>query len=85
MGPNAESFKDGIALRVLDGGPIEDEIFLEEILELGVFEELLTEQFTAPSGVGREVEEDFFVFRLSDRHSFVDSALEKDLGRSQRG
>jgi hypothetical protein len=83
MGPDAEFLEDGIALRVLNGGPEGDEIFLEEILEFGVFEELLTEQFTAPSGVGREIEDDFFVFGLGLGHGFVQGALEKDLGRSQ--
>jgi len=85
VGLDAESFEDGVALRVLNGGPEEDEVLLEEILEFGVFEELLTEQFAAPSGVGREVEEDFFVFGLGPGHGFVHGALEKDLGRSQRG
>jgi hypothetical protein len=83
MGLDAESLEDGIALRVLNGSPEDDEILLEEILEFGVFEELLTEQFAAPSSVGREVEEDFFVFGLGLGHGFVHSALEKDLGRSE--
>jgi len=83
MGLDAESLEDGIALRVLNGSPEDDEILLEEILEFGVFEELLTEQFAAPSGVGREVEEDFFVFGLGLGHGFVHGTLEKDLGRSE--
>jgi hypothetical protein len=85
MALDAEFLEDGIALRLLNGGPENDEILLEEILEFGVFKKLLTEQSAAPSGVGREVEQDFFVFGLGRGHGFVQGALEKDLGRSQRG
>jgi hypothetical protein len=83
VGLNAEFFVNGIALGILRSGPENDEILCQEILELGIFEKLLTEQYTTPSGVGREVEEDFFVFGLGCGHGFVQGALEKDLGRSE--
>jgi hypothetical protein len=83
MGPDAEFLEDGIALGVLSDGPKNDEILCQEILKLGVFEKLLTEQYTAPSGVGCEIEEDFFVFDLGFGHDFVQGALKKDLGRSE--
>jgi hypothetical protein len=80
MGLDTEFFEDGVAFRLLNGGPENDETLLKEILELGVFEELLTEQFATPSGVGREVEENFFVFGLGRGKGFVQGALEIDLG-----
>jgi len=83
MGPDAEFLEDGVALGVLSNGPKNYEILCQEILKLGVFEKLLTEQYTAPSGVRSEVEEDFFVFGLGLGYGFVQSALEKDLGRSE--
>jgi hypothetical protein len=85
MGPDAEFLEDSVALRILNGGPENDKTLLKEILEFGVFEELLTEQFAAPSRIGREVEENLFVFGLGRGHGFVQGALEKDLGRSHRG
>jgi hypothetical protein len=69
----------------LDDGLEQDEILGQIILEFGVFEELLTEQFAAPSGVGREVEEDFFVFGSGLSQGFVESALEEiALGKGRR-
>jgi hypothetical protein len=69
----------------LDDGLEQDEILGQIILEFGVFEELLTEQFAAPSGVGAEVEEDFFVFGSGLSQGFVESALEEiALGKGRR-
>jgi hypothetical protein len=70
--------------RLLNGSPENDEILVDKILEFGVFEELLTEQFAAPSGIGGKVEEDLFVFGSGFCDGFVQGAFEKDLGRSRR-
>jgi hypothetical protein len=85
VGLDAESLEDGVALRILNGGPEDDEIFCEEILEFGIFEKLLTEQYAAPSGVRHKIEENLFVCGLGLGHGFVQGAFEIDLGRSGGG
>ncbi len=55
----------------------EDEILGQVILILGVFEELLTEQFAGPSGVGVEVEEQLLSVGLGLGHGFVERSLEE--------
>jgi hypothetical protein len=69
----------------LDNGLEQDKILGQIILEFGVFEELLTEQFATPSGVGAEVEKDFFVFGSGLSQGLVESSLEEiALGKGRR-
>ena len=72
-----ELVEDGFSVGFLGRGLEQDEILGQEILILGVFEELLTEQFAAPSGVGVEVEEELLVLGLGLGERFVQGALEK--------
>jgi hypothetical protein len=55
--------------RFLGEDLIEDEILGQEVLELGIVVKLLTQQFTAPSGVGGKIEEKGLVidFGLGER------------------
>jgi hypothetical protein len=69
----------------LGNGPEDDEIRVEETLELGVLEKLLTQQFTAPSRVGVKIDKDFFVFGFCLGQGLVEGPGEEDLGRSRGG
>ena len=60
-GVDGELLEDDLALRLLGVDPVEHEVLGQEVLELGVVVELLTQQFTARSGVGRKIEEDQLV------------------------
>jgi len=69
----------------LTDGPKQDEIGVQEILELGIFIELLTQQFAAPSGVGVKIDENQLVIALGLGHGFIQGSLEPALGRGQGG
>jgi hypothetical protein len=69
----------------LRNSPEQDEISVQEVLELGIFVELLTQQFAGPSGVRIKVNEDQLVIALGLGHGFVQGSLEPALGRGQGG
>jgi hypothetical protein len=69
----------------LRNSPEQDEIGVQEVLELGIIIELLTQQFTAPSGVRIKINEDQLVIDLGLGHRFVQGSLEPALGRGQGG
>jgi hypothetical protein len=75
--PDAEFVEDGPSVGLLGCGLEEDEILGQVILILGVFEELLTEQFAAPSRIRVEIEEELLVLGLGFGQRFVESALEE--------
>ena len=62
-------------------GPDEDEIRVQEILELGIGVNLLTQQDAAPSATRVEIEKDELLFRLGLRDGLVDRPREPVLGR----
>jgi hypothetical protein len=61
--------EDELPGRFLGVDLIQDEILGQEVLELGVVVKLLTQQFTAPSGIGGKIEEEGLVigFGLGER------------------
>jgi hypothetical protein len=69
----------------LRNSPEQDEIGVQEVLELGIFIELLTQQFATPSGVRIKINEDQLVIALGLGHGFVQGSLEPALGRGQGG
>ncbi len=79
------SFVDGVAERISPAGAVDDEVFVQEFGVIGVFVELLDQQFTAPSTVGVEIDEDGFVFLLGQSQCFLERSLVNRgrLGRSQ--
>jgi hypothetical protein len=66
-----ELVEHDLALRFLRVNPVED-----EILELGVVVKLLTQQFTARSSVGVEIEEDQLVIDFGLGVRLVQGTLE---------
>jgi hypothetical protein len=46
---DAELAEDRFAGRLSPGGPVQDEVFFDELTELGIAVILLTQQFAAPS------------------------------------
>jgi hypothetical protein len=86
MGADAVLLENGVALGVLDEGLEDDEILAQEVRVNGAFDELLAEQFAAPSGVGAEVEEQELILGLGLAEGLVERSLEHDaLGRSRGG
>jgi hypothetical protein len=55
-------------------------MLVQEVLELGILEKLLTQQSTARSATRVEIEEDLLVFRPGLGHGFVEGALVPILG-----
>jgi hypothetical protein len=55
----------------LENGPEEHEIRIQKILEFGIFVELLTQQFTAPSGIGVKIDENQLVIALGFGYCLV--------------
>ena len=85
-GPNAELVENDFSVGFLGCGLEQDEILGQVFLILGVFEELLTEQFAAPSRIGVEIEEQLLVLGLGLGQGFVERALEEVvLGEGRRG
>jgi hypothetical protein len=84
--PDAEFVEDGLSVGLLGCGLEEDEILGQVILILGVFEELLTEQFAAPSRIRIEIEEQLLVLGLGLSQRFVEGTFKKVvLGESDGG
>jgi hypothetical protein len=71
-----ELVEHDLALRFLRVNPVEDEILGQEVLELGVVVKLLTQQFTARSSVGVEIEEDQLVIGFGLGVRLVQGTLE---------
>jgi len=65
----------------------QDEIVGQEVLELGVVVKLLTQQFTARSGVGGKIEEEGLVIGFGLGERLVQGSLEPHgvLGERRRG
>jgi hypothetical protein len=74
-----------LAVRFLGDGAEQDEILVQEILEFGIFVELLTQQFTAASGVGVKIDKDQLVIAFGLGRRFVQRSFEPALGGSHRG
>ena len=60
-----------LAVRFLGDGAEQDEILVQEILKLGIFVELLTQQFAARSGIGVKIDQDQLVIAFGFGHRFV--------------
>jgi hypothetical protein len=73
------------AVRFLGDGAEQDEILIQEILKLRIFVELLTQQFTARSGIGVKVDKDQLVIAFGFGHRFVQRSFEPALGGSHGG
>jgi hypothetical protein len=58
----------------------DDEIGFQEIFELGILVELLTQQYTPSSATAEEVDQDLLVFGLGLSQGLVECTLEKHLG-----
>jgi hypothetical protein len=84
-GPDAELVENDFSVRLLRRGLEQDEILGQVVLILGVFEELLTEQFAAPSRIGVEIEEQLLVLGLGLGQGFVERALEEVILGEGRG
>jgi hypothetical protein len=84
-GPDAELVENDFSVGLLGRGLEQDEILGQVVLILGVFEELLTEQFAAPSRIGVEIEEQLLVLGLGLGQGFVERALEKVVFGEGRG
>jgi len=84
-GPDLEPVEDGFPVGFLGGRLEEDEILGQVILILGVFEELLTEQFATPSGVGVEIEEKLLSLGLGLGHGLIERPFGEGIGRLGEG
>ena len=82
---DGEFFEERVPLFFIPVGTVEDEIFVQEVLEFWILVKLLTQQSAAPSTTREEIEEDPFVLALGLGHGLVDRALEPVLGRGERG
>jgi len=74
---------DGNGPGIVLAGAVEDEMPIQEILELGIFVELLTQQSAAPSAVREEIDQDVFSFGFGFSQSFVQRSPEPGLGSDQ--
>jgi hypothetical protein len=83
--PDAELVENDFSVGFLERGLEQDEILGQVVLILGVFEELLTEQFAAPSRIGVEIEEQLLVLGLGLGQGFVERALEEIILGEGRG
>jgi len=69
---DGESLKKRIPFFLIPVGAVEDEMFVQEILEFRILVKLLTQQSAAPSTTREEIEEDPFVLALGLGHGLVD-------------
>jgi len=60
-------------------GPVEDEIFGQKLMKLGIVVELLTQQYAASSATRVEIDQDQLFFALGLGNGLVHGPLEPDL------
>jgi hypothetical protein len=85
-GVDLEPVVDRVAVLVAAGGPVEDDVLVEEIGVLGVVVELLNQQFAAPSATRVEIDEDELVLFLGLGQRLVERPAEdrRRLGGGER-
>jgi len=80
---NFESLKNFISGFFCDVGEEKNEIRVQKFLIFLIGEELLTQQYTAPSATREKVDKDLFAFILRLDKGLVKSPLEPVLGKSR--